>query len=106
MLVLGSGNVVHNLGATERGAGETVHGTTAWAEDFDQQAKRALDAGDHGALVAYERLSGAARMAVPTPDHYFPLLYALGAARADEPARHVFEGFQSGTLSMRCLQWG
>jgi 4,5-DOPA dioxygenase extradiol len=45
-------------------------------------------------------------MAVPTPDHYFPLLYALGAARPDEPARHVFEGFQSGTLSMRCVQWG
>jgi 4,5-DOPA dioxygenase extradiol len=106
VLILGSGNLVHNLGATERGAGETAHGTTAWAEDFDQQAKRALDAGDHDALVAYERLSGAARIAVPTPDHYFPLLYAVGAARADEPARHVFEGFQSGTLSMRCLQWG
>ena len=45
-------------------------------------------------------------MAVPTPDHYFPLLYSLGAARVDEPARHVFEGFQSGTLSMRCVQWG
>jgi len=106
ILILGSGNIVHNLGATERGAGETAHGTTAWAEDFDQQAKRALDAGDQGALVAYERLSGAARMAVPTPDHYFPLLYALGAARVDEPPRHVHEGFQSGTLSMRCLQWG
>ena len=105
-LILGSGNVVHNLGATERGAGETAHATTTWAEDFDQQAKRALDAGDHGALVAYERLSGAARIAVPTPDHYFPLLYALGAARTDETPRHVFEGFQSGTLSMRCLQWG
>ena len=106
VLILGSGNVVHNLGATERGAGETAHGTTPWAEDFDQQAKRALDAGDHGTLVAYERLGSAARSAVPTPDHYFPLLYALGAARADEPPRHVFEGFQSGTLSMRCVQWG
>ena len=106
VLILGSGNVVHNLGATERGAGETAHATTAWAEDFDQQAKRALDAGDRGALAGYERLGAASRIAVPTPDHYFPLLYALGAARADEPARHVFEGFQSGTLSMRCLQWG
>ena len=106
VLILGSGNVVHNLGATERGAGETAHATTAWAEDFDQQAKRALDAGDHASLASYERLSAAARMAVPTPDHYFPLLYSLGAARVDEPARHVFEGFQSGTLSMRCLQWG
>ena len=106
VLVIGSGNIVHNLSATERGAGETAHGLTAWAEDFDQQVKRALDAGDHGALVAYDRLTSGVPMAVPSPDHYFPLLYALGAARPDEAPRHVFEGFQAGTLSMRCLQWG
>ncbi|HEV7578732.1 MAG TPA: 4,5-DOPA dioxygenase extradiol [Caldimonas sp.] len=106
VLVLGSGNIVHNLGATERGAGESAHGATAWAEDFDQQAKRALDAGDRGALAAYQQLSPAAPLAVPSPDHYYPMLYALGAARPDEAVRHVFEGFQAGTLSMRCLQWG
>jgi 4,5-DOPA dioxygenase extradiol len=43
---------------------------------------------------------------VPFPDHYFPLLYAMGAAQAGETPRHVFEGFQAGTLSMRCVQWG
>ena len=57
-------------------------------------------------LVAYERLSPAARRAVPTPDHYFPLLYALGASRRDEAPGHRFEGFQAGTLSMRCVQFG
>jgi hypothetical protein len=41
---------------------------------------------------------------VPFPDHYFPLLYAMGAAQAGETPRHVFEGFQAGTLSMRCVQ--
>jgi 4,5-DOPA dioxygenase extradiol len=106
VLVLGSGNIVHNLSATERGAGESTHGLTAWAEDFDQRVKRALDGGDRGALVDYDKLTATARTAVPTPDHYFPLLYALGAARPDEAPRHVFEGFQSGTLSMRCLHWG
>ncbi|MGZ5204745.1 MAG: 4,5-DOPA-extradiol-dioxygenase [Caldimonas sp.] len=106
VLVLGSGNIVHNLGATERGAGETTTASTAWAGDFDERVKRALDAGDHAALVAWDRLGAGARMAVPTPDHYFPLLYALGAVRPDEAPRHVFEGFHSGTLSMRCLQWG
>jgi len=105
VLVVGSGNIVHNLSATDRCAGETAHGLTAWAEDFDQQTKRALDAGDRGALVAYDKLASA-RIAVPTPDHYFPLLYAVGAAPADEAPRHVFEGFQAGTLSMRCLHWG
>jgi 4,5-DOPA dioxygenase extradiol len=40
------------------------------------------------------------------PDHYFPFLYALGAAGAGERAKTVYEGFQSGTLSMRCVQFG
>jgi 4,5-DOPA dioxygenase extradiol len=39
-------------------------------------------------------------------DHYAPLLYALGAARDGEAPRFVYEGFQLGTLSMRCVQWG
>lgn len=106
VLVLGSGNIVHNLERTERGAGDTDGATTDWAGDFDARAKLALDRGDAGALVAYESLAPGARTAVPTPDHYFPLLYALGAARRDEVPRHRFEGFQAGTLSMRCLQWG
>ena len=106
VLVLGSGNVVHNLSATVRGAADSAEAATSWAADFDAGAKRALEAGDAAALVAYEQLSPAARLAVPTPDHYFPLLYALGAARRDEGAKQVFEGFQAGTLSMRCVQWG
>jgi len=43
---------------------------------------------------------------VPTPDHYYPFLYALGAAAAGDQMRTVFEGFQNGTLSMRCVQFG
>ena len=57
-------------------------------------------------LMNYESLSPAAAMAVPTPDHYWPFLYALGAADAGQVPRHVFEAFHSGTLSMRCLQFG
>lgn len=59
------------------------------------------------ALLAKAWTQGvSARLSVPTPDHYFPLLYALGAAHPDELQQTVFEGFQSGTLSMRCLQFG
>jgi 4,5-DOPA dioxygenase extradiol len=105
VMILGSGNVVHNLGETMRGREATLRGMTRWADEFDQNAKQAIDAGDIRALIAYERLSRDAQRAVPFPDHYFPLLYALGAAQAGERPRHVFEGFQSGTLSMRCVQW-
>jgi len=105
VMIVGSGNVVHNLGDTMRGQEPTQRGMTRWADEFDQNAKQAIDAGDAAALIAYERLSAAAAHAVPFPDHYFPLLYALGAAQAGERPHHVFEGFQSGTLSMRCVQW-
>jgi len=106
VLIAGSGNIVHNLRATMRGQPDTLHGMTPWAEDFDARAKAAIDAGDARALMAYESLTAGALMAVPFPDHYFPLLYALGAAQPGERPRHVYEGFQAGTLSMRCVQWG
>jgi len=106
VMVIGSGNVVHNLRATMRGVPDSPNGLTPWAEAFDQRAKQALDAGDSAALLAYERLSPGAETAVPFPDHYYPMLYALGAAQQGERVRHRFEGFQAGTLSMRCVQWG
>jgi 4,5-DOPA dioxygenase extradiol len=106
VMVIGSGNVVHNLRATMRGVPDSPNGLAPWAEAFDQRAKQALDAGDSAALLAYERLSPGAETAVPFPDHYYPMLYALGAAQQGERARHRFEGFQAGTLSMRCVQWG
>jgi len=70
--------------------------------------KKALVSRDDMALVNYARLGGdAAAMAVQTPDHYFPFLYALGASDSlRERAASVFEGFQAGTLSMRCVQFG
>ena len=67
--------------------------------------KSALAGRDDRALIGYEKLEGAST-AVATPDHYFPFLYALGAAGTGERAKTVYEGFQSGTLSMRCVQFG
>ena len=106
VLIVGSGNVVHNLGETLPDAAASARGLTPWADDFDQRVRQALDAGDTAALLRYEALGPGAALAVPFQDHYLPLLYALGAAQADERPRHVFEGFQAGTLSMRCVQWG
>lgn len=106
VLVLGSGNVVHNLRETVSGAEDSPRGLADWADDVDQRVRQALEAGDTNALVRYEQLGPGALRAVPFPDHYFPLLYALGAAQAGERAQQVFEGFQAGTLSMRCVQWG
>ena len=106
VLIIGSGNIVHNLRATVRGAPEGLMATRDWAQQFDDVVKKALLARDDQALLNYQQLHASAKMAVPTPDHYWPLLYALGAAQGGAVPMQMYEGFQSGTLSMRCLQFG
>ena len=109
VLIVGSGNIVHNLRATVRGAAPSATGATDWAQGFDEAVKRALAERNFQTerrLMNYETLSPAAAMAVPTPDHYWPFLYALGASAPGERMQTTYEGFHSGTLSMRCLQWG
>ena len=106
VMIVGSGNVVHNLRILDANLGETARASTGWAQTFDDAVKVTMDAGDTKALAEWEFLTEGASTAVPFPDHYFPMLYALGAAQAGEKPRHVFEGFHEGTLSMRCVQWG
>ncbi|MCF8167967.1 MAG: 4,5-DOPA dioxygenase extradiol [Rhodoferax sp.] len=106
VLVLGSGNVTHNLRAIDFDAAAGLAASRPWAQTFDAAVKPALLAKDTAALTNYLALDPGAKMAVPSPDHYWPLLYAVGAASASEKARFVYEGFQAGTLSMRCVQWG
>jgi 4,5-DOPA dioxygenase extradiol len=106
VLVLGSGNVTHNLSALDIGAPAGPAASRPWAQSFDAAVKAALIANNTQALANYLNLDSGAKMSVPAPDHYWPLLYALGAAKSGEPAKFVYEGFQAGTLSMRCVQWG
>jgi 4,5-DOPA dioxygenase extradiol len=106
VLVLGSGNVTHNLRALDFGAPAGQVASRPWAQSFDAAVKAALIANDAQALSNYLNLDSGAKMAVPAPDHYWPLMYALGAAQSAEAAKFVYEGFQVGTLSMRCVQWG
>ncbi len=106
VLILASGNVTHNLRGLDMGAPDGPTASRPWAQSFDNAVKNALLANDTKALSNYLTLDAGARMSVPSPDHYWPLLYALGAARDGESAKFVYEGFQLGTLSMRCVQWG
>ena len=106
VLILASGNVVHNLRAIDVGVPDGLTASRPWAQSCDNAVKNALLANNTKALSSYLTLDTGARMAVPSPDHYWPLLYALGAARDGESAKFVYEGFQLGTLSMRCVQWG
>lgn len=104
VLIVGSGNIVHNLRRTER-MEESSTATQVWAQAFDEQVRAALAQRDDRLLANYAEMKHAAD-AVPTPDHYYPLMYALGAARDDGPPATIYHSFQSGTISMRCLQFG
>jgi 4,5-DOPA dioxygenase extradiol len=106
VLILASGNVVHNLRHIDRQATDGLMASRPWAQSFDSAVKAALLSNDSKALANYARLDAGAELAAQSPDHYWPLLYALGAARDGEAPRFIFEGFQLGTLSMRCVQWG
>ncbi|MEJ8810219.1 4,5-DOPA dioxygenase extradiol [Variovorax ureilyticus] len=105
VLILGSGNIVHNLRATDRGVPDAPSASRPWAQSFDDAVKSALRGRDDKALIDFDKLEGAS-VAVATPDHYYPFLYPLGAAGSGERAQTIYEGFQSGTLSMRCVQFG
>jgi 4,5-DOPA dioxygenase extradiol len=103
VLVMGSGNVVHNLRHAFAHMDDPV--TPRWAEEFDAGVKRAIVERDAESLVeAVESEVG--RMSHPTLDHYLPLLYAVGAAEGGDVATFPIEGFALNSLSMRAVTWG
>jgi 4,5-DOPA dioxygenase extradiol len=102
VLVMGSGNLVHNLGHAMRSSRRGDLSTPEWARAFDADAARALERGDHDFLA--RALDGeGGRMSHPTPDHYLPLLYAAGAAGDSGAVSFPIEGFDLGSLSMRSV---
>ena len=77
-----------------------------WAVRFERRARELLLAGDDGPLVDYETLGRDAMLSVPTPEHYLPLLYVLGARREGEPVHFPVEGIDGGSVSMLTVQVG
>jgi 4,5-DOPA dioxygenase extradiol len=104
ILLLGSGDVVHNLHAYAWGRHRQE--PYDWALRFERQVREALTAGDHATLVGYERLGPDALLAVPTPEHFLPLLYVLGASTGAEPVTFPVEGMDGGSVSMLAAQFG
>jgi 4,5-DOPA dioxygenase extradiol len=98
VLILGSGNVVHNLEAYAWGVQSGA--PFDWALRFDQAVRRAVEDGDAATLAAYDRLGRDAALSVPTPEHYLPLLYVLGARHPDDAVTFPVSGFDGGSISM------
>jgi 4,5-DOPA dioxygenase extradiol len=77
-----------------------------WNVEFDQFVKDQLENRNFEPLINYEKAGTAARLSIPTNDHYLPLMYALGLISKNEDIKHIYEGYQFGSLSMRCFQAG
>jgi 4,5-DOPA dioxygenase extradiol len=103
VLIVGSGNVVHNL---RRISWEEDAEPVAWAVAFSDHVKRRALARDFDALLADPASAPGGREAVPTPDHYDPLLYVLGAAAEGETPSVLFDAIQNGSISMLSLGFG
>ena len=104
ILVIGSGNIVHNLHTYAWGRHEVE--PFDWAVRFEELARELLLKGDDAPLVDYELLGRDALLSAPTPDHYLPLLYVMGLRRQDDAVTFPVEGFDGGSISMLSVQIG
>jgi 4,5-DOPA dioxygenase extradiol len=104
VLVVGSGNLVHNLHAYAWGRHDVE--PLDWAVRFEERARELMLKGDDAPLVAYETMGRDAMLSAPTPDHYLPLLYVLALRRADDEVSFPVEGFDGGSVSMLSVRLG
>jgi 4,5-DOPA dioxygenase extradiol len=104
VLIVGSGNLVHNLHAYAWG--QRAVEPYDWAVRFEDKARELLLAGDDGPLIAYETLGRDAALSIPTPDHYLPLLYVIALRREGDTIRFPVEGVDGGSVSMLALRLG
>lgn len=104
VLIIGSGNLVHNLHAYAWGRHPVE--PLDWAVRFEGRARELLLAGDDSPLINYETLGRDALLSVPTPDHYLPLLYVLGLRREGDEVSFPVEGFDGGSISMLSVRIG
>jgi 4,5-DOPA dioxygenase extradiol len=104
VLIVGSGNLVHNL--RTYAWGRNLPDPYDWAVRFEAEAKQMMLAGEYRPLIDYENLGPDAKLSIPTPDHYLPLLYVIAARQQGEVITFPVEGIDGGSISMLAVQVG
>ena len=99
VLIIGSGNIVHNLRMVRFDMAEGFD----WAIEFDAQIKKALEEKDHRSIIHYDSFGSASKLAVPTNEHYLPMLYAIALQEKNENIAFFNAKNQAGSISMRSM---
>jgi 4,5-DOPA dioxygenase extradiol len=105
VLIMGSGNMVHNLGMIAWDKINEPYGFD-WALEMNSIFKQKIEANDFAALINYEKLNAAAKLAIPTPDHYYPLLYTLGLREEKDTISFFNDEPMAGSLTMTSVKIG
>ena len=105
VLILGSGNMVHNLGMVAWDRLNESFGFD-WTLEMNDLFKQKITNADHRSLINYHQLHSAAKLAIPTPDHYYPLIYTLGLQEANDAITFFNDQAVAGSLTMTSVQFG
>lgn len=100
VLIIGSGNMVHNLRMVDFNRLNEEHYGFDWALELNELFKQKIELGDHPSLIDYNNLHKAAQLAIPTPDHYYPLLYTLGLQQKNDDVSFFNDRAVAGSLTM------
>lgn len=106
VLIIGSGNMVHNLGMVAWDKLNEPEYGYDWAQEMNRVFKDKITVGDVQSLIQYERLGSAAKLAIPTPDHYYPLLYTLGLRDKSDAIQFFNDKAIGGSLTMTSVKIG
>ena len=106
VLILGSGNMVLNLRMVDFSQLDTPGFGFPWAIEMNHIFKEKISGGDHGAMINYQKLGQAAMLAIPTPDHYYPLIYTLGVVGEKDKIEYFNDLPVAGSLTMTSVKFG
>lgn len=106
VLIIGSGNMIHNLRMVAWDKLSEAEYGFDWAIEMNTLFKEKIGNNDFKSLLDYEKLNKAAKLAIPTPDHYFPLIYAIALQDNNDEVRFFNDKLVGGSLNMTSVKWG
>ncbi len=106
VLIIGSGNIVHNLRLSFEKFSINDSKPYDWAVEFDEWIKTRINDRNFADIISFEKAGKSGPLSVPTPDHYIPLLYSLALTEPNEKIEHTYEEVSFGGMSMRTLKIG